>query len=253
VTSFARILTGWTIARPPRVPGYKLVLEGRLNGKGLFEFDDEEHEPGPQTMIGRTYAQSGVDQGEAVLRDLAADPATARFVALKLARHFIADDPPPAVAGRLAKTFLETGGDLKEVCTALIDSDEAFAPAPRKFKTPEDYVISAARALPAWRPDPGTLLRIYQSMGQQPYNPPGPNGWPDLEAEWLGADAVWKRFEWANQTAEGLASATMNPGALAEDVLGPQLSKATAQAIARAQSPAQGLTILLASPEFQRR
>jgi uncharacterized protein (DUF1800 family) len=253
VTSFARILTGWTIARPPRVPGYKLLLEGRLNGKGLFEFDDEEHEPGPQTLMGRVYAQAGVDQGEAVLRDLAAHPATAHFIATKLARHFIADDPPPAVVEHLAKTFLATDGDLKAVCAALVDSDAAFAPAPRKFKTPEDYVISAARALPGYRPDPGTLLRAYQSMGQQPYNPPGPNGWPDIEAEWLGADAVWKRFEWANQTADALASATMNPGALAEDILGPQLGKSTAQAIARAQSPAQGLTLLLASPEFQRR
>jgi uncharacterized protein (DUF1800 family) len=90
-------------------------------------------------------------------------------------------------------------------------------------------------------------------MGQTPYNPPGPNGWPDVQGEWLGADSVWKRFEWANQAAQSVASTTMNPGALAGDVLGPSLSQATAQAIARAESPAQGLTLLLASAEFQRR
>ncbi len=253
VTSFARVITGWTIAAPPRVPIYQLILAGRLNGKGLFEFDDEEHEPGPQTVMGKVYAQSGVDQGEAVLRDLARHPATAHFIAGKLARHFIADDPPRAVVERLAKSYLDSDGDLKAVCTALVQSPEAFDPAPRKFKTPEEYVISAARALPAFQTDPGSLLRAYRDMGELPYNPPGPNGWPDIEAEWLGADSVWKRFEWASKAAQGAATATASPDALAKDVLGPTLSGATAQSIARAQSPAQGLTLLLASADFQRR
>lgn len=253
VTSFARVITGWTIAGPPRVPLFKLVMQGRLNAKGLFEFDDEEHEPGPQTIMGKVYAQTGVDQGEAVLNDLARNPATAHFLATKLARHFIADDPPPAVVARLAAAYRDSDGDLKAVYTALIDSPEAFDPVARKFKPPEDYVISAARALPGLQSDPGSLLRAYGSMGQTPYNPPGPNGWPDVEGEWLGADSVWKRFEWANQTAQSVAGASMNPSELAKDVLGPTLTKATEQSIARAQSPAQGLTLLLSSPEFQRR
>ncbi len=253
VTSFARVLTGWTIAAAPRVPVYQLVLQGRLNAKGLFEFDDEEHEPGAQTILGKVYPQTGVDQGEAVLTDLARHPATAHFISTKLARHFIADDPPPAVVARMAKTFLGTDGDLAQVCAELVNSAEAFDPALRKFKAPEEYVISAARALSALQADPASLLRAYSSMGQQPYNPPGPNGWPDVQAEWLGADAVWKRFEWANQTAQSIATTTMDPSELAKDVLGPDLSPATAQAIARAESPAQGLTLLLASAEFQRR
>ncbi|HXC56692.1 MAG TPA: DUF1800 domain-containing protein [Rhizomicrobium sp.] len=253
VTSFARVITGWTIAGPPRVPVYKLVLQGRLNAQGLFEFDDEEHEPGPQTVMGKVYAQTGVDQGEAVLNDLARHPATAHFIAAKLARHFIADDPPPALVERLAQVFRDSDGDLKQVCTALVDSAQAFAPEAHKFKTPEEYVISAARALPALQADPASLLRAYGSMGQTPYNPPGPNGWPDVQAEWLGADAVWKRFEWANQAAQSVATTTMNPLQLGQDVLGDSLSPSTAQAIARAQSPAQGLTLLLASAEFQRR
>jgi uncharacterized protein (DUF1800 family) len=253
VTSFARVLTGWTIAGPPRVPIYRLVLEGRLNARGLFEFDDEEHEPGPQTIMSKVYSQTGVDQGEAVLRDLARHPATAHFIATKLARHFIADDPPPALVAHLAQVFLASDGDLMKVCAELVRSDEAFDPVARKFKTPEDYVISAARALPALRADPGSLLRAYHSMGQAPYNPPGPDGWPDVAAEWLGADSVWKRFEWANQAAQSVATTTLNPLQLGQDVLGPSLSKPTAQAIFRAESPAQGLTLLLASAEFQRR
>ena len=253
VTNFARVITGWTIAAPPRVPPLKLMLEGRLNAKGLFEFDDEEHEPGPQTIMGKVYAQTGVDQGEAVLQDLARHPKTAQFISTKLARHFIADDPPPGLVERMANVFLASDGDLAKVCAELVNSAEAFDTDARKFKTPEEYVISAARALPALQVDPGSLLRAYGSMGQTPYNPPGPNGWPDVEAEWLGADAVWKRFEWANQAAQTVASATMNPEQLAQDVLGPSLSKSTEQAITRAESPAQGLTLLLASAEFQRR
>ncbi|HEY4941728.1 MAG TPA: DUF1800 domain-containing protein [Rhizomicrobium sp.] len=253
VTNFARVITGWTIATAPRVPPYKLVLQGRLNAKGLFEFDDEEHEPGPQTIMGKVYAQTGVDQGEAVLNDLARHPATAHFISTKLARHFIADDPPPALVERMAKVFLSSGGDLKQVCAELVNSADAFDPEARKFKTPEEYVISAARALPALQADPGSLLRAYGGMGQTPYNPPGPNGWPDVQAEWLGADSVWKRFEWASQAAQSVANTAMDPVKLAQDVLGPSLSKSTEQAIARAGSPAQGLTLLLASAEFQRR
>jgi uncharacterized protein (DUF1800 family) len=153
----------------------------------------------------------------------------------------------------LTSVFLATDGDLGKVCGALVGSAEAFAPTPQKFKTPEEYVISAARALPAFKSDAGALVRALGSMGQTPYNPPGPNGWPDVQGEWLGADSVWKRFEWADQTAQGVASAALNPALLAQELLGPSLTKATEQAIAHAESPAQGLTLLLASAEFQRR
>lgn len=253
VTNFARVITGWTIARPPRVPGWMLVMTNRLSGPGLFEFDDEEHEPGPRTIMGKVYAQSGVDQGEAVLSDLARHPATARFIATKLARHFIADDPPQAVVDRMTQVFLASDGDLAKVCAVLVESAEAFVPAPQKFKTPEEYVISAARGVPGLNVDAASLLRAFGSMGQAPYNPPGPNGWPDVQAEWLGADSVWKRFEWASQASQSVATTAFNPGHLAQDLLGPTLSQSTAQAIARAESPAQGLTLLLASSEFQRR
>jgi len=203
--------------------------------------------------MGKVYVQTGVDQGEAVLRDLARHPATAHFISTKLARHFIADDPPTAVVERMAKVYLASGGDLKALYAELVNAPEAWDAADRKFKTPEEYVISAARALPTFQPKAGELLRAYQTMGQPPYNPPGPNGWPDVQGEWLGADAVWKRFEWANQAADSVAVATMNPLDLAHDVLGPSLSAATEEAIRRAESPAQGLTLMLASADFQRR
>ena len=118
VTSFAQIITGWSIG------GGK----GRLAGgeTGRFYFRDNLHEPGPKRFLGRVYAQDGYAQGEAVLADLAHHPSTAHFIATKLARHFIADDPPAAAVERLARAYLKSGGELPQVYAALIESPEAW-------------------------------------------------------------------------------------------------------------------------------
>src|SRR5262249_48901373 len=110
VTSFAKVLTGWTLLPQVTDPvhGGEVMVIKRLQ------------EPGAQTVIGKTYEDAGVEQGRAVLRDLARHPATARHAASKLARHFIADRPPPALVERLERRFLDTDGDLKEVAKALI-------------------------------------------------------------------------------------------------------------------------------------
>ena len=252
VTAFAKVLTGWTIARPPRVSYLAILSRSRVGGPGLFDFDSQAHEPGPQTVLGEVWSQPDAAQGEALLRRLAAHPSTAHFIATKLARHFIADEPPAAAVDRLARVFLDSDGDLRAVCAALVSSPEAFAPALPKFKTPQEYLVSAARALPGLRMDAVTLQRAVAMLGQVPYNPPGPNGWPDIEGEWLGADAVWKRLQWADATARRLGGA-VQPVQLAQEVLGHSLSSATRQALERAESPVQGLTLLLASAEFQRR
>ena len=253
VTSFAKVITGWTLARPPRVRPMRLVAEGRLNAQGMFEFDDETHEPGAHDVLGRTYAQVGVDQGEAVLNELARHPSTARFIALKLARHFISDDPPAAAVEKLAEVFRATDGDLRQVCEAMIALPAAWDRPLQKFKTPEEYLVSAARGVPGLRIGAGRLVRDMVALGQRPYRAPGPNGWPDSESEWLAPDAVWKRFEWASEAAQAVASTVLNPERLAGDILGSALSGATLEAIRRADSPVQGLTLLLASAEFQRR
>ncbi len=253
VTSFARIITGWTIARPPRVSLAQLRRQGRLNGPGMFEFDPDSHEPGTHSVMGEVFAQAGVAQGEAVLRRLAAHPATARHIATKMARHFVADDPPEAVVARLAAVFRATDGDLGQVAAALVDSPQAYEQALQKFKTPQELLVSAARGLSDLQIDAMRLQRTLANLGQTVYNPPGPNGWPDLQAEWLGADAVWKRFLWAGEVAAATASVAMDPAALARDLLGGSASAATSRAIERAESPTQGLTLLLASAEFQRR
>src|SRR5262247_3379292 len=118
VTSFAKVLTGWTLLQQVSDP---------VHG-GEFIFIKRMHEPGPQTVIGKTYDDTGVEQGRAVLRDLARHPATAAHVAEKLARHFVADEPPRELVDRLAQRFRDSDGDLKEVAKALVTAPEAWSP-----------------------------------------------------------------------------------------------------------------------------
>ena len=246
VTRFAKVLSGWRIRVRPFFKRFH-------DGDDLMRFDDDSHEPGPQTVLGRVYAQSGMDQGEAVLRDLARHPSTARFVATKLVRHFVADVPPPRAVERLAAVFRETDGQLAEVSKALVALPEAWT-ATAKLRRPEELLMAGARALPEARADAPTLHRVLDEMGQKPQWPPSPAGYADRESEWGGGDAVWKRLAWAQDTSAraGLASSG-DALARAEDVLGPLLSKPTRRILEQTEDPKAALALALASPEFQRR
>src|SRR5437660_6538609 len=161
VTSFAKILTGWTILPPATNPDHG----------GEFVFLRRAHEPGPQTVIGTAYADGGVEQGRAVLTDLAHHPATAKHVATKLARHFVADDPPAALVDRLTQRFLDTDGDLKEVTAALIAAPESWAAEQAKIKRPGEWIVAALRATE----EPGDTVRIIRAqalLGEPLWRPP---------------------------------------------------------------------------------
>jgi len=246
VTTFARVITGWSIGGSGP--------DGRFaeGTPGEFEFRDSIHEPGSQTILGRRYNQSGLDQGEAVLRDLSAHPATATFIATKLARHFVADDPPPTMVERLSTVFLETNGHLPSVHAALINAAEPWDSTLSKYKSPQDFVISAFRAFRHVPDDGKFVVGALDLMGQTPYRPGSPAGWPDTAAHWGGADALFKRIEWSSTVANRIGS-RINPLDLGTAVLGPAFGDHSRTSIARAESSAQGLTMLLASPEFQRR
>ena len=238
VTAFARALTGWTV--------------GGLVNTG-FRFEGQRHEPGAQTVLGRGYAQAGQAKGEAILRDLAAHPATARHLSTKLVRHFIHDDPPPEAVQRVERAFLESGGDLPAVHAALVESPEAWSQPLPKLKQPIEFVASALRAVPPARETrPEALLFALREMGQRPFFAPSPQGWPDTAAAWANADGLWKRIEWSTALAERVGT-RVDPLAVAESTYGPVLSSATRLAITRAESKQQGLALALASPEFQRR
>jgi uncharacterized protein (DUF1800 family) len=215
-------------------------------------FDPAWHEPGPKSVLGQRIAD-GVDGLPQVLGLLARHPATAEFIATKLARHFVADEPPRALVERLAAAFRRSDGDLPTVYRALLDAPEAWQPAQAKLKSPEELVLSTARVLrfgvkPFERqPDAGLAL-----LGQRVQAAPSPAGWPDAAEEWLGPDAVWKRVEWVTRVAER-AGGLVDARTLAPASLGPLLSANTARQIERAADGPQALALLLLSPEFQRR
>jgi uncharacterized protein (DUF1800 family) len=244
VTSFAQIITGWSIGGG----------NGRLAGgtPGQFYFRDNLHQPGAKTFLGKTYRQAGKAQGEAVLADLARHPATARFIATKLVRHFVADEPPAAVVERVAAAFLKSGGDLPEVYTALIDAPEAWQTEARKFKTPEDFVFSSLRALNVSPQKPEEAIRSFELLGQRQYTPGSPAGWPDNAKSWDGSDALMHRVLWAARFADKFDQGA-DPVQLAAASLGAYVRPETLTALRRAASSGQALALLLMSPEFQRR
>ena len=239
VTNFAKVLTGWTILPPVSNPDHG----------GEFVFLRRAHEPGSQTVIGNIYADGGVDQGRAVLAGLARHPATAKHIATKLSRHFIADDPPAALVDRLTQRFLDTDGNLKEVTAALLGAPESWAPEQAKVKRPNEWIVAALRAAG----EPGNIQRIIQAgnlLGEPLWRPPAPKGFSDDNAGWL--DGLGQRLEIANAFAhrEGLGQ---EPEAVMETALGPLASAETRRTIARAESRPQALAMLLMTPEFLRR
>ena len=249
VTEFARALTGWTVSGIGRGPAARFI--GGADDGG-FRFAEAVHEPGTRSIMGRSYAQQGEAQARAVLLDLAANPATARHVSTKLARHFAGDDPPKAMVDRLASAYLKSGGDLRTLYRALIDSPEAWSAGPLKFKTPWDWSVSALRAVGRTNVDPVAAAAMLKQLGQPTWQPGSPAGWDDIAASWAAPEALMRRVEIAQRLASQAGSA-VDARALADKVLPGSLSAATRTAIARAESPQEGLALLLVSPEFVRR
>jgi uncharacterized protein (DUF1800 family) len=244
VTVFSQVLTGWSIAGPDN---------WRTGAQpGTFLFRAAMHEPGSKVIMGKRYPDTGYEQGVAVLRDLASRPATARFIATKLTRHFIADDPPGPSVERVAAAFSQSGGDLPTVYRALIRSPEAWEQPVAKFKTPADFIVSAYRGLDLpVRADKGPV-GLFGLLGQRIWVPGSPAGWPDRSEDWNGASELLKRIEWADAVGQRVGS-RCDAIALAPQLLGSGLSAATREAIARAASGAQAVALMLVSPEFMRR
>lgn len=248
VTEFARALTGWTVGGLGRGPAARLI--GGAGGQ--FQFAPVLHEPGDRMIMGKRYAQQGEVQARAVLLDLAASPATAKHLSTKLARHFAGDDPPPALVARLTKAYLGGGGDLPTVYRALIESPEPWAPKALKFKNPWDWSLSALRAVGSRDLEPKMAANVLRQLGQPTWQPGSPAGWDDIAASWAGPDALVRRVEVAQRIADK-AGSSVDARALAKKLYPGSLSQATRTAIARAESPVEGLALLLVSPEFVRR
>jgi len=251
VTTFAQAISGWSVGGQDN--GRRLAKLGFDNGRpGEFFFREPFHEPGAKKLLGKSFGEDGVRQGEAVLRDLAQRPETARFVCTKLARHFIADDPPRAAIDRMTRAWKDSRAHLPAVYQALIESPEAWETPLAKFKTPADYIYSAYRGLGIPLREKRRSLQGFEALGQRGFSPGSPAGWPDTSADWDGSSALLKRISWADVVAQRLGD-KINARDLAPQLLGDSLGEETARAIARAESGAQALTLLLASPEFMRR
>jgi uncharacterized protein (DUF1800 family) len=246
VSTFAKVITGWSVG------GSNDRGKFAEGVPGTFEFREDMHETGKQTVLGKRYAEEGVKQGEAVLRDLASHQSTARFISTKLARHFIADDPPDSIIDKLSSVFLQSGGDLSACYETLVQAKETWMPAHKKYKTPHDFVVSTLRAFNHTPDNPRFITGALDLMGQAPYRPGSPAGWPDTAEHWGGADALYKRIEWSNSVAR-IVGSRVNPVDLGDAVLGDAFNPQTRKAISRAESLAQGMTLFLASPDFQRR
>jgi uncharacterized protein (DUF1800 family) len=240
VIAFAKVLTGWTM-----VPA-----DGTPERGGEFTFNPRLHEPGEQKIMGKVYADEGVEQGRAVLKDLAKHPATATHLATKLARHFVADEPPAALVERMAKVFLDTDGNLREVAKTMVLADESWTQPPTKLKSASEWRVGMLRASGIAQIDPQRFTDGQALLGERLWRPPSPQGFPDDEASWL--DSMGRRLDIANSLAERVAD-KVDPHDVMESVLGSTVSAEVKQAVGRADSRQQALALLFMSVEFQRR
>jgi len=247
VGEFARALTGWSLS------GHALHIQGlRTGAVGSFLFQPDWHEPGPRRVLGKNYAPAGEAQSLAILKDLAAQPQTATFIATKLAAHFVADVPPPALVERMARKYLETDGELASVYEVLVRAPEAWTTPLAKFKSPWDWAVSAARALGPLSSEQLDVSNFMNALGQDMWMPLSPAGWPDRTAGWASSDAMARRVEVADKIAQ-LAGPRTDAASLAPAVLPGTLSERTRMFLAEAAPGPDATRTLLLSPEFMRR
>ena len=229
-----------------------------------MEYVPDRAEPGPETVLGVTFPdEAALSTVTAALEHLALHPATAAHLAHKIAAHFVADRPPPALVEALAARFLATGGDLLAVTTALLDHPDAWAPEPAKVKPPFDFLTSGLRALGV----PGAQIvaldtqdfrrvvdRPLTVMGQPWEQPPGPDGWPEAPDDWVTPQGMAGRIDWALRAPGLLLGAELpDPRDFVGTALGPVVPEPVAFAAMAAESRADGIAVILSSPAFNRR
>jgi uncharacterized protein (DUF1800 family) len=255
VTAFAKILTGRSYVRGWESDGG--YNGGTTQNRGRFIYRDNWHEPGPITFMGKVYAPVGNRQAKRVLDDLAEHPATAEHIAFKLVRHFITDEPTPAMVNPLKRTFLRTGGNLKAVALALIDLPESWSAPLTKLRTPYEMLIAQYRALGTRLADDksGALSGPLNALHQMQWESPSPEGYSDDTLKWLNPDAMRIRLDvaqWTNWVTVG-ASYQGDVLRLAKSLYDTALSRATRERIDGIGNKNNALTTLFSSPEFQRR
>ena len=282
VQELARVLTGHGVNFTDKAPAVKKEQAALYIRNGLYEFNPSRHDFNDKTVLGRTVKGRGAAELDEVLDRLAMHPSTAAFVSHKLARHLLADEPPPALVAAMAAAWLRHDGRIAEVLGVLLRAPEftapGAAPAPAvakvpsgKFKDPVHFVVSAVRAAYGERvvlntvPMQGWLNR----MGQGLFNRQTPDGYPTTAAAWTGSGQIAVRLDIARTIASGSAGLfkgeanVENPAPVPEQAAFPQLARpiywqvlrplmatATQQALDRAATPQDWNTLYLSSPEF---
>lgn len=235
VTAFARILTGWSVDLKADPPG--------------FRYWPVAHQPGPQTVLRQQFPADEAG-GIAMLAFLADHPAPHRLLATKLVRHFVADDPAPAVVAMIEAALRYSQGDLGVAAAALVKLDAAWVPG-AKLRAPIDYLVASVRTLDIPPDQIPNMAGILGGLGQPLWTAPAPNGWPDHAADWAAPEAMMRRIDWASGFAGRIGHRDVME--VSDMALGPLLRPPTRDAIRRAGSRREAMALLLTSPEFQRR
>ncbi|MEM7541156.1 MAG: DUF1800 domain-containing protein [Pseudomonadota bacterium] len=245
VIELAKAITGWSHG------GARLPFE-RQPVHGNFEYKHFFHEPGPKTVLGKTYRENGDQEGLDILEDLALHPATAEFLATKLVRHFVADDPSGAAVDAIASVYRDSGGDLAQVSRALVDLEQAWASPLAKVKSHYEYVVAVHRATGHRQAKALDVLQPLRDMGQLPFSATSPAGWGDEAKDWIAPEALMRRIEWIHRYTANLSSG-LDPLAELDDLMGPVVNDATRVTVQRAPTRKDAMALILASAEFQRR
>ncbi|MGH9161317.1 MAG: DUF1800 domain-containing protein [Vicinamibacteraceae bacterium] len=254
VIEVAKCFTGWTTRQP------------KQGGEAFF--NPRMHEPGTKHVLGQEIDAGGEGDGEEVLDVLAQHPSTATFIATKLARRFVADDPPEALVERTAQRFRETDGDIRETVRTIVTSPEFFDAAAHraKVKSPFEFVVSALRATEAHVDEGEALVRNLRQLGMPLYGAQPPTGYIDLARTWTSSGALLGRMNFAlalaNNRLDGVTvslepllgsdPATAHQRLLASLLLN-EASAETRATTAKGKSVAQVTALTLGSPEFQRK
>lgn len=245
VRALAELLTGMSVERETE-----------------FLFRPRLAEPGAREVLGRVYggAELSFDRVAAALEDLAAHPATAAHLARKLAVHFTGDSPDPDMVRTMAEAYRASDGNLLEVYQAMLRHPAAWHAGPGNVKQPIDFVGSSLRALGvASRHVPDDYRKLNQMvlgpmvlMGQAWGAPLGPDGWPEADTAWITPQRMAARLQWGMSVPFRLMRLLPDPRDFVETALGPDVPEAVRFAAKAAETRAEGVGLVLASPAFQR-
>lgn len=216
IVEVARAFTGWTIADPR---GYRRAAAAEINGmedqrlarlqrqagipddieSGQFYFNERWHDKDAKTVLGQKVNEGGMKDGLKVIDILTKSPATAKFIARKLAVKFVSDTPSDALVGRVADAFSKSNGDIKTTLRAIFTDKEFWAPETyrAKIKTPIELAVSAIRTIGADTTSSPAVLAMLNKLGEVPYGYQAPTGYPDTAEDWVNTGALLERLNFA--------------------------------------------------------